>query len=129
MVYVQSAEYWPGFTYHGDYKKRRERELDGFVTVGDMGHVDEDGYLYLADRANDIVISGGVNIYPADIESVLYQMAAVRDCAVFGIPDEKYGESVAAHIEVGEGFKVPSGRIRQQSAARRLRKVVQTKDS
>ncbi len=107
MVYVQSAEYWPGFTHHGDNKKRREMELDGFVNVGDIGHVDEDGYLHLNERANDMVISGGVNIPPAEIESVLYQMAAVRDCAVFGIPDEEFGESVTAHIEVGEGFEVP----------------------
>ena len=112
VVYVQPADYWPGFTYHGDDKKRREMELDGFVNVGDMGYVDEDGYLYLTDRANDMVISGGVNIYPAEIESVLYQMAAIRDCAVFGIPDEEYGESVAAHIEVGEGFTLTEDEVR-----------------
>jgi long-chain acyl-CoA synthetase len=103
VVYLRPADYWPGFTYHGDDKKRREMELDGFVTVGDMGRVDADGYLYLTDRANDMVISGGVNIYPAEIEAVLYQMPEVRDCAVFGIPDEEYGESLAAHVEVGEG--------------------------
>ena len=112
IVYVKSADYWPGFTYHGDNKKRREMELDGFITVGDMGYVDEDGYLYLTDRANDMVISGGVNIYPAEIESVLYQMAEVRDCAVFGIPDEEYGESVAAHIEVGAGFTLTEDEVR-----------------
>jgi long-chain acyl-CoA synthetase len=94
VVYLRPADYWPGFTYHGDDKKRREMELDGFVTVGDMGRVDADGYLYLTDRANDMVISGGVNIYPAEIEAVLYQMPEVRDCAVFGIPDEEYGESL-----------------------------------
>lgn len=80
VVYVKPADYWPGFTYHGEEKKRREMELDGF-----------DGYLYLTDRANDMVISGGVNIYPAEIESVLYEMPAVRDCAVFGIPDDNTG--------------------------------------
>jgi long-chain acyl-CoA synthetase len=112
VVYVKPAEYWPGFTYHGDDKKRREMELDGFVTVGDMGRIDSDGYLYLTDRANDMVISGGVNIYPAEIESVLYLMPAVRDCAVFGIPDEEYGESLAAHIEVGEGHTLTEDEVR-----------------
>ncbi len=112
IVYIKPADYWPGFTYHGDDKKRREMELDGFVTVGDMGRVDADGYLYLTDRANDMVISGGVNIYPAEIEAVLYEMPAVRDCAVFGIPDEEYGESVAAHIEVGQGFTLTEEQVR-----------------
>jgi long-chain acyl-CoA synthetase len=102
-----------GFTYHGDDKKRREMELDGFVSVGDMGRVDADGFLYLTDRANDMVISGGVNIYPAEIESVLYQLPAVRDCAVFGIPDEEYGESLAAHIEIGEGFALNEDDVRK----------------
>jgi long-chain acyl-CoA synthetase len=112
VVYIKSAEYWPGFTYHGDDKKRREMELDGFVTVGDMGRLDAEGYLYLTDRANDMVISGGVNIYPAEIESVLYQMPAVRDCAVFGIPDEEYGESLAAHIEVGDDSMLTEDDVR-----------------
>jgi long-chain acyl-CoA synthetase len=112
VVYVKPADYWPGFTYHGDDKKRREMELDGFVTVGDMGRVDAEGYLYLTDRANDMVISGGVNIYPAEIEAVLYEMPAVRDCAVFGIPDEEYGESLAAHIELGEGFTLTEDEVR-----------------
>lgn len=112
VVYVKPADHWPGFTYHGDDKKRREMELDGFVTVGDMGRVDADGFLYLTDRANDMVISGGVNIYPAEIESVLYQLPAVRDCAVFGIPDEEYGESLAAHIEIGEGFALNEDEVR-----------------
>jgi long-chain acyl-CoA synthetase len=112
VVYVKPAEYWPGFTYLGDDKKRREMELDGYVTVGDMGRVDEEGYLYLTDRANDMVISGGVNIYPAETESVLYEIPAVRDCAVFGIPDQEYGESLAAHIEVGEGFALTEDEVR-----------------
>jgi long-chain acyl-CoA synthetase len=118
VVYLRPADYWPGFTYHGDDRKRREMELDGFVTVGDMGYVDADGYLYLSDRANDMVISGGVNIYPAEIESVLYEMPAIRDCAVFGIPDEEYGESLAAHIEIGDGFTLTGDEVRMFVRAR-----------
>ncbi|MBJ7337252.1 AMP-binding protein [Mycolicibacterium sp.] len=99
VIYLKPADYWPGFTYLGDEEKRRDMELDGFVTVGDMGRVDADGYLYLTDRASDMVISGGVNIYPAETEAVLSELPGVRDCAVFGIPDEEYGETLAAHIE------------------------------
>lgn len=112
VVYIKPADYWPGFTYHRDENKRRDMELDGFVTVGDMGRLDDDGFLYLTDRANDMVISGGVNIYPAETEAVLYEMPAVRDCAVFGIPDEEYGESLAAHIEVGDGFTLTVDEVR-----------------
>jgi long-chain acyl-CoA synthetase len=60
-----------------------------------------------------MVISGGVNIYPAEIESVLYQLPAVRDCAVFGIPDEEFGESLAAHIEIGDGFQLTEDEVRK----------------
>jgi long-chain acyl-CoA synthetase len=93
----------PDFTYQGLPEKRREIERDGFITLGDLGYLDADGYLFLCDRARDMVISGGVNIYPAEIETVLVAMPGVRDCAVFGIPDEEYGESLCAHIEVEDG--------------------------
>jgi long-chain acyl-CoA synthetase len=93
----------PDFTYQGLPEKRREIERDGFITLGDLGYLDADGYLFLCDRARDMVISGGVNIYPAEIETVLVTMPGVRDCAVFGIPDEEYGESLCVHIEVEDG--------------------------
>jgi long-chain acyl-CoA synthetase len=100
VVYIKPANNWPDFTYIGDDDKRRGMELAGYLTVGDMGRLDADGYLYLTDRANDMVISGGVNIYPAEIENVLYSLDGVRDVAVFGIPDEEYGEALAAHVDV-----------------------------
>jgi long-chain acyl-CoA synthetase len=93
----------PDFTYQGLPEQRREIEREGFITLGDIGYLDADGYLFLCDRGRDMVISGGVNIYPAEIESVLTTMPGVRDCAVFGIPDEEYGESLCAHIEAEEG--------------------------
>ena len=80
------------FTYNNDDAKRREIALGDLVTVGDVGYQDADGYVFLCDRKRDMIISGGVNIYPAEIESVLIQMPGVRDCAVFGIPDEEFGE-------------------------------------
>ena len=98
------------FTYNNDDAKRREIALGDLVTVGDVGYQDADGYLFLCDRKRDMIISGGVNIYPAEIESVLIQMPGVRDCAVFGIPDEEFGEQICAHVEPLAGAGARCGR-------------------
>src|SRR4051794_24207425 len=97
-VYVR-LHTWPDFTYRGDDDKRRSIERDGLVTSGDIGYLDADGFLYLNDRRNDMIISGGVNIYPAEIEACLLGLEGVRDCAVFGIPDERMGEAVCAYVD------------------------------
>ena len=97
-IYLWQAGF-PDFTYHGQDKKRREVGRDGLVTLGDVGYLDRDGYLFICDRARDMVISGGVNIYPAEIEMALLAMPGVHDCAVFGIPDAEFGEKLCAHIE------------------------------
>ncbi|MHB8695506.1 MAG: AMP-binding protein [Solirubrobacteraceae bacterium] len=99
-IFVKPPGFWPGFTYLGLDDKRREIDRDGYISIGDVGHVDEDGFLYLSDRARDMVISGGVNIYPIEIEACLLELPGVRDVAVFGIPDDAYGEALAAHIDV-----------------------------
>jgi long-chain acyl-CoA synthetase len=88
-----------GFRYHDDPAKTAEAWRDDAFTVGDVGHVDADGYLYLTDRAADMVIRGGVNVYPREIEEVLHQHPAVVDCAVFGVPDERMGEQLHAVVE------------------------------
>ena len=75
----------------------------GVFTFGDIGYFDEDGYLYLSDRKIDMIISGGVNIYPAEIEAVLVQHPAVEDAAVFGIPNEEFGEEVKAAVKLASG--------------------------
>ncbi len=93
------VNWYPDFTYQHDEAKRKAMERDGLLSPGDIGYVNEDGYLFLCDRSNDMVISGGVNIYPAEIESVIIQLDGVKDCAVFGIPDAEFGESLAAIIE------------------------------
>lgn len=103
---------YPDFTYHNDPEKRRGVERDGFITCGDVGYVDEDGYLFICDRKRDMVISGGVNIYPAEIEAVLHAMPEVNDCAVFGIPDAEYGEQVMAMIEPRAGHILDPEAIR-----------------
>jgi long-chain acyl-CoA synthetase len=100
------------FTYHGNDEKRRGIEKRGLVTVGDIGYLDPDGYLFLCDRKNDMVISGGVNIYPAEIEAALIGMPGVKDCAVFGIPDEEYGEALAAHVEPLPGAELSVANVR-----------------
>ena len=104
---------WPDFTYAGDEAKRRSVERDGLVSCGDIGYLDADGYLYLNDRRSDMVISGGVNIYPAEIEACLLALAGVRDCAVFGIPDEDFGEALAAHVELEAGARLAAEDVRE----------------
>lgn len=91
------------FEYHGDKDKTDRAWNEGFFTVGDAGYLDADGFLFLCDRKADMIISGGVNIYPAEIESVLVLHEKVADVAVFGIPDEDWGESVKAVIEPAAG--------------------------
>jgi len=110
-IYLRGPLY-NDFTYHNDDAKRREIALGDLVTVGDMGYQDEDGYLFLCDRKRDMIISGGVNIYPAEIESVLIQMPGVRDCAVFGIPDEEFGEQICAHVEPSTGAALDATSVR-----------------
>jgi long-chain acyl-CoA synthetase len=94
---------WPDFTYHGDPAKRAGAEHEGLITVGDIGHLDADGYLYLTDRQSDVVITGGVNLYPAEVEAALLTVPGIKDCAAFGIPDEAMGEILIAHVEVEPG--------------------------
>ena len=88
-------------------EKRAEIDREGFITSGDVGYIDADGYVFICDRKRDMVISGGVNIYPAEIESVLITMPGVKDCAVFGIPDEEFGESLCAYIEPDDMARAP----------------------
>jgi len=108
----------PNFTYHNADEKRAAIERDGLITSGDIGYVDADGYLFLCDRKHDTVISGGVNIYPAEIEGVLVTHPAVMDCAVFGIPDEELGEVLAAAVQLRNGWNVPTGELQRFLRAR-----------
>ncbi len=93
------------FEYHKDNAKTASTWRGDFFTVGDAGYLDEEGYLYLCDRKHDMIISGGVNIYPAEIESVIVVHPKVRDVAVFGIPDDDWGEHVKAVVELAPGVK------------------------
>jgi long-chain acyl-CoA synthetase len=102
----------PDFTYHNKPDKRTEIDRDGFITSGDVGYIDVDGYVFLCDRKRDMVISGGVNIYPAEIEAVLHAVPGVHDCAVFGIPDAEFGEALMAVVEPQPGVTLDVADIR-----------------
>lgn len=85
--------------YHNNQKATQEASsLDGFLSVGDLARMDEEGYVYMADRKSDMVISGGVNLYPPEIESVFSQHPGVQDIAVIGAPDERWGEKLVAYV-------------------------------
>lgn len=99
------------FTYQGDDEKRRRAEWNGLISLGDIGYLDDDGFLHLCDRAKDMVISGGVNIYPAEIEAELHKMPGLADCAVFGIPDEEFGESLCAVIQPRAGVVLTAAEV------------------
>jgi long-chain acyl-CoA synthetase len=91
------------FEYHNDPAKTAAAVRGDRLTVGDLGWMDKDGYLYIADRRDDLVISGGVNIYPAEIEAVLLGHPAVADAAVIGVPDTELQQVVHAVVELRTG--------------------------
>ncbi|MCY4273629.1 MAG: acyl-CoA synthetase [bacterium] len=98
------------FEYYKDREKTEKARLGAeFFTVGDVGYFDEDGYLFLNDRANDMIIVGGMNIYPAEIEGALLQSPLVGDAAVFGIPNDDTGEEIKAVIEPAGGVAPDDG--------------------
>jgi long-chain acyl-CoA synthetase len=97
-VYAGSATLHE-FTYLGQAQKRAEIGRGDLVTAGDVGWLDDEGFLYLCDRRRDVMVCGGVTIYAAEIEAVILALPAVRDCAVFGIPDAQLGEAVCAYVE------------------------------
>ncbi len=111
MIYVKPDQL-ADFSYnHGD-SARRAMERDGYLTMGDIGYIDDEGFLFIVDRSADMVISGGVNIYPAEIEAVLQMMPGIADCAVFGIPDPEFGEGLAAAVTPAAGAELDAALVR-----------------
>jgi fatty-acyl-CoA synthase len=92
--------------YYGKEKETNSTIVDGWLHTGDLGHVDEDGYIYVAGRSKDMIITGGLNVYPAEVERVIAQHDCVIEAAVIGRPDEKWGEIGEAHVVVREGTSV-----------------------
>jgi long-chain acyl-CoA synthetase len=104
------------FEYHGDKEKTQSVRRGEHFTLGDVGYLDEDGFLFLTDRSANLIISGGVNIYPAEVEAVLLQHPAVHDAGVIGIANEEWGEEVKAVVELGPTVP-PSPELAQELIA------------
>lgn len=103
LVYFSDG---PAFSYHKDEVKTREAHNDkGWATVGDIGHIDENGYLYLTDRKSNMIISGGVNVYPQEVENLLISHPKVFDAAVIGTPHADLGEEVRAVVQLEPGIE------------------------
>jgi long-chain acyl-CoA synthetase len=103
---VEGAVYFrqpDAVSYKDDPDKTREAHRGDLLTLGDIGYLDADGYLFLCDRRADVIVTGGVNVYPAQIESVLLDHPSVADCCVVGVPDDEWGESVCAVLELRAG--------------------------
>jgi acyl-CoA synthetase (AMP-forming)/AMP-acid ligase II len=116
-ICVKGPQVCTGYWREPDLTKALFTE-DGWLRTGDIGYRDADGYIFLVDRAKDMIIAGGENIYPAEIENALFQHPAVRECAVFGIPDEHWGEVPAAHVVLGEPGKVTAEALAEFVATR-----------
>lgn len=111
LIYIHQPA-TPDFSYEGNPEARVRMERGGLKTMGDVGYLDEDGFLFIVDRQADMVISGGVNIYPVEIEHVLQGMPGVADCAVFGIPDDEFGEALAAAVQLTPGASLSADDVR-----------------
>jgi long-chain acyl-CoA synthetase len=93
------------FDYYGDAEKTADAFRGDYFTLGDMGYMDEDGFLFLTDRTANLIISGGVNIYPAEVDAVLLEHPAVGDVATIGVPDDEWGEAVKAVVQPADGVE------------------------
>ena len=113
-LYVRSEGQFS--TYHKAHDKFLEDRREDWHTVGDIAYFDDDGFYYICDRKKDMIISGGVNIYPAEVEHALELHPEILEAAVFGIPSEEWGESVHAVVVAKDGSNVDSGAV--QSFAR-----------
>jgi fatty-acyl-CoA synthase len=100
---------------------------EGWFHTGDVGYLDEDGFLYIADRVKDMVITGGENVYPAEVESVLYEHPGVADVAVIGLPDERWGEAVVAVVAPHEGADLTLDDLRDFAGERLARYKLPTR--
>jgi len=97
--------------YYRNPEATAEASAHGWHHTGDIGFLDDDGFLYIVDRAKDMVISGGFNVYSAEVEQALMAHEAVRDCAVIGLPDEKWGERVTAVVQPQSGAEIDTDEL------------------
>jgi long-chain acyl-CoA synthetase len=104
LIYLNAGE-TTRFSYFRDAAKTAAAFRGEYFTLGDVGFIDDEGFLFLTDRSTDLIISGGVNIYPAEVDAVLFEHPAVADVAVIGVPDEEWGEVVLAVVELQSGVE------------------------
>ncbi|MGJ8669406.1 MAG: AMP-binding protein [Oceanococcus sp.] len=97
--------------YYKQPEKTAETIVNGWLHTGDIGHIDSGGYLHITDRKKDMIISGGFNVYPSEVEQVIWSHPAVQDCAVIGVPDDKWGEAVKAVVELNPGQSATADEI------------------
>ncbi len=97
--------------YYKQPEKTAETIIDGWLHTGDIGHLDASGYLHITDRKKDMIISGGFNVYPSEVEQVIWSHPAVQDCAVIGVPDAQWGEAVKAVVELNTGQSVSADEL------------------
>ena len=116
----------PGYYKRPDLTAKAIR--DGWLHTGDAGYLDEDGYLFLVDRIKDMIITGGVNVYPFDIEKVIVSHPAVREAAVFGVQDDKWGEVAVAAVTLRECERPSTAELLEWTNARVDAKFQRIKD-
>jgi acyl-CoA synthetase (AMP-forming)/AMP-acid ligase II len=97
--------------YYKAPEKTAEAIVDGWLHTGDIGHLDAEGYLHITDRKKDMIITGGFNVYPSEVEQVIWSHPAVQDCAVIGVPDTQWGEAVKAVVELNAGQSVSADEL------------------
>ncbi|MBB6522203.1 AMP-binding protein [Pseudoteredinibacter isoporae] len=100
-----------GFGYTNSEGDLTDQELGGFATVGDVGYLDDEGFLFISDRKKEMIISGGANIFPSEIEAEILRLPQVLDCAVFGAPDEEFGEKIVAAVQLQDGQVLSLGEL------------------
>ncbi len=110
----------PHVSYYRDEAQTRRMRRGEFLATGDLGYLAEDGHLYVTGRKSEMVISGGVNIYPVEIEAALATCPGVRDCAVFGVPDDEYGERLVAVIQSEDSSRPPDSATVREFLSDRL---------
>ena len=103
--------------YHSDPGATAAASAYGWHHTGDIGYLDADGYLFIVDRAKDMVITGGFNVYSTEVEQAIMQHPAVQDCAVVGLPDEKWGERVTVVVQLRPGASADRPRSRRSSGS------------
>jgi long-chain acyl-CoA synthetase len=110
-IVIKGHNVMKGYWNRDDATKETIR--DRWLHTGDMGRVDEDGYFFIVDRKKDLIIRGGYNVYPREVEEVLYEHPAVREAAVVGVPHDEYGEEVAAAVALKDGEEVGADELRE----------------